>query len=737
MLKNRKRRCLVKRFRYGIAAVLLITALVSAWAFIFRYLPSTTVGMHDQPIGANVSVTGDKVPRSIKAVETSTSANVAPEMQALGKTIQITPGGKLPAPVTLRFQFSQQIPADAVVLVMTREKSSDPWSFVAPTVSKDGHSLTVQTAHLSDWLSIFVPIGDLIKAFKEELLDGLTSDMTTQASKPHCNNDFYNESQAKHDGYAIGSSAKDTLYWCFGTEDGQRVLKIVNRKRYPLDVSHLGFTVKHEAGWKPELAQLARLVAGQSLLLFPFEEADFTVNLPYGQGALISTTYAGYAQGLYQLEVGVTTLLNILDRFGAGGGRISNGAIIKDSWDRITGIMSKFIQFKDCASVLLNLNPGKLISGCFTPADIMDAFGVKGLLLAPLMAIGQVVEFFQSEFSAIGDQFNDGDKYKIAVVRKDSGTGGSGGSGSGGGTGGTGGSGGTSSGGNSGPGGGGTGGSQSIKIGWSSSYSTYIYMTLNGFSAGSYQYTCHFGTGESATFTLSVASNPQTIDNGHTCYDTDQGDTVWVTIGSVKSNTITVPTSGGGGGTSNNASIQISWSSAHPTYIIMTLSGFTPGSYKYTCNFSTGGNGTFTMTISSNPQTIDNGHTCYDTVAGDLVWVTIGSVKSNTIAVAGGGGSGGGSGVTEVAGPAGAPTFTNYTNAGGTIGQRVAAYQSVKVTCRLTGFKVADGNTWWYKVASSPWNNTFYASADDFYNNGQTSGSLAGTPYYDPNVPLC
>ncbi|MDQ1686057.1 MAG: hypothetical protein QOC82_2794 [Frankiaceae bacterium] len=82
-------------------------------------------------------------------------------------------------------------------------------------------------------------------------------------------------------------------------------------------------------------------------------------------------------------------------------------------------------------------------------------------------------------------------------------------------------------------------------------------------------------------------------------------------------------------------------------------------------------------------------------------------------------------------------TWTNYTNAGGKQGPTIPAYQSVQITCRAQGFTVADGNTWWYEIASSPWNNGYWASADAFYNNGATSGSLAGTPFYDGSVPVC
>jgi hypothetical protein len=77
------------------------------------------------------------------------------------------------------------------------------------------------------------------------------------------------------------------------------------------------------------------------------------------------------------------------------------------------------------------------------------------------------------------------------------------------------------------------------------------------------------------------------------------------------------------------------------------------------------------------------------------------------------------------------------TDAGCTEGPTIASNQTVQITCMVQGFKVADGDTWWYQIASSPWSDAYYASADAFYNNGATSGSLNGTPFVDPDVPLC
>lgn len=84
-----------------------------------------------------------------------------------------------------------------------------------------------------------------------------------------------------------------------------------------------------------------------------------------------------------------------------------------------------------------------------------------------------------------------------------------------------------------------------------------------------------------------------------------------------------------------------------------------------------------------------------------------------------------------------AHTWSDYQDAGGSEGPSIAAGQTVQVSCKVSGFAVADGNTWWYRIASAPWSDGLYVSADAFYNDGATSGPLQGTPYVDPAVPTC
>ena len=85
----------------------------------------------------------------------------------------------------------------------------------------------------------------------------------------------------------------------------------------------------------------------------------------------------------------------------------------------------------------------------------------------------------------------------------------------------------------------------------------------------------------------------------------------------------------------------------------------------------------------------------------------------------------------------GANTWNDYFQANGVNGPSINAGQTVQVSCRVQGFRVQDGNIWWYRIASAPWNNNFYASADAFWNNGQTSGNFHGSSIVDFRVPAC
>jgi hypothetical protein len=83
-------------------------------------------------------------------------------------------------------------------------------------------------------------------------------------------------------------------------------------------------------------------------------------------------------------------------------------------------------------------------------------------------------------------------------------------------------------------------------------------------------------------------------------------------------------------------------------------------------------------------------------------------------------------------------TWTDYVTGGGTRGPDIAKQRTVQVACKLPGMRLpSNGNIWWYRISSPPWNQRYYASADAFYNNGRSTGPLKDTPFVDKLVPDC
>ncbi len=91
----------------------------------------------------------------------------------------------------------------------------------------------------------------------------------------------------------------------------------------------------------------------------------------------------------------------------------------------------------------------------------------------------------------------------------------------------------------------------------------------------------------------------------------------------------------------------------------------------------------------------------------------------------------------EQQGSLGANTFTNPYNASG-IGQKIAANQWVEVSCKVHAPQIASANPdgYWYRIASAPWSNNYYAVANTFW-NGDVPGQRPYTHNTDMAVPNC
>lgn len=84
----------------------------------------------------------------------------------------------------------------------------------------------------------------------------------------------------------------------------------------------------------------------------------------------------------------------------------------------------------------------------------------------------------------------------------------------------------------------------------------------------------------------------------------------------------------------------------------------------------------------------------------------------------------------------GVNTFTNYHNASG-MGVRIEPYAFVDVRCKVYDPYIESVNPdgYWYRIASPPWSDNYYAPANTFYNGDPVEGPY--THNTDFSVPDC
>jgi hypothetical protein len=179
---------------------------------------------------------------------------------------------------------------------------------------------------------------------------------------------------------------------------------VTNNRRYPLLASHQGMDVIENAIDKGQWSSLSRVAAGEKAVIAPAGMVVFNADLAPGTSARITTGADSIGESLYGLQTFVLAFMQVVTRFGAGAGI------------RAVDIFSKMLQSQSCWGSL-GKGSGAMIAGCLDAKQIMDAFGYKGLLLAPIMVAGPVVAFVNSQWNLIVDRFNGNSIYSVEVVR--------------------------------------------------------------------------------------------------------------------------------------------------------------------------------------------------------------------------------------------------------------------------------------------------------------------------------
>ncbi len=92
---------------------------------------------------------------------------------------------------------------------------------------------------------------------------------------------------------------------------------------------------------------------------------------------------------------------------------------------------------------------------------------------------------------------------------------------------------------------------------------------------------------------------------------------------------------------------------------------------------------------------------------------------------------------TEETGEFGSPTFTDPHNPSVT-GIRVKPYEKVKISCKVLAPTIpsVSPDGYWYRIASSPWNNKYYSAANTYLNGDKIGApALHNTDFKVPDCP--
>ena len=385
-----------RRARWLVVVAFVTAAAVAAVALALiathRSPAGTTTGASYHGPMAQITL------HSAQVVEVPNAGVTAAGIGRASETFRITPSGSLARSEVLTIPLVRTEPSNGLVLVFTSESAGGPWTPLATTLIRGGRYASVRVSRLSFFEAVKISWQAAMTDL-ESFFAGFTGGAFSNASEPLC----ARRAVARSGGYSASATAGDTVLWCFGLENGQRELKVVDNRRYPLLITH-GMPLIAGTSSTDVFQLAARELSPGGAVVFPGYEDDFSADsIPVGHWAGIHADLSPEGQLLSSLEVGVSALFSIITRFGAG-----------DDPTKIMKVVDKLLTINACRAALGSV--GAMVSSCLSPDQIAKAFGVPwGVVLAPLAAVSGLIAYFRGSLNGIFDQFNSRSQFTIVI----------------------------------------------------------------------------------------------------------------------------------------------------------------------------------------------------------------------------------------------------------------------------------------------------------------------------------
>ena len=340
--------------------------------------PSSSPSPTDPP----VAVTGVD-PQDLDVTDT-TATSPGANLSFASPVYSVAAASELTAPARVRLLLDNALPRTSPVFVVTRSSSTNPWTYLPARLLPDQRHVEFTATRLSEFAVLVMDLEGALQSFRDDVRAGLDFRVDRKVDKPVCDG----STDALKDGYSVGHSrGKKTVYWCFGLENGKRVLKVTNRRTLPIQVAHAsvpqvatGTTPKRWAAW-------AGFLGDAETVLPPGRTVTYDAELEPTKHLLVSARTDAKQQSLRALQATAGALVTRVVGFGAGRSNTVN---------TVAGLLGR----PQCKRTI-GQGTDKMLAGCFSRRKVIATFGSRGRLLAKLLAAPSTATFLRKQTGAI------------------------------------------------------------------------------------------------------------------------------------------------------------------------------------------------------------------------------------------------------------------------------------------------------------------------------------------------
>jgi len=287
------------------------------------------------------------------------------------------------APTKVQLTLDTVIPRTSSVFVVTRASASTPWTYLPARLMTDQKHVEFSTSHFSQFAVVLMDVESALATFRADVGSRLGAGVDPKVEKPECDQ----TDEAKEDGYSVAfTRKKKTLFWCFGLEGDKRVLKVVNRRVLPIQVSHADAPEIDAATPPKRWVAWAGLLGTKATFLAPGRTVTYDVDLEPLQRVLVGSAVDSRAQALRAFQATAGALVAAVTNLGGKGNTLKT--------------VASLVARPQCSKVL-GQGSDKMLAGCFSRRKLVATFGSEGLLLARLTGDRSTATLLRQQFKAI------------------------------------------------------------------------------------------------------------------------------------------------------------------------------------------------------------------------------------------------------------------------------------------------------------------------------------------------